>query len=63
MPTTGNRVSRLVDNPAVMQLDDAVLARVDLREAFLPAARSIRAGHSPYEIATYVYSPLLALLL
>lgn len=37
--------------------------RPDLEDFFLPAARAVRAGGSPYEVVGYLYSPFVALLL
>ena len=37
--------------------------RYDMDSSFFPAARKIAEGHSPYEVAGYVYSPLYAILL
>jgi uncharacterized SAM-binding protein YcdF (DUF218 family) len=38
-------------------------AQPDLTGFFLPAARAIVVGESPYTVAGYFYSPLVALLL
>jgi hypothetical protein len=35
----------------------------DLRDVFLPAAKAVASGQSPYTVEGYVYSPLVALLL
>jgi hypothetical protein len=35
----------------------------DLRDVFLPAARAVASGESPYTVEGYVYSPLVALML
>ena len=35
----------------------------DLEQFFLPAARAIRAGQSPYTVPGYFYSPFVAFLL
>ncbi len=43
--------------------DAAFDAQPDLNGFFLPAARAIAAGDSPYTVAGYFYSPLVALLL
>jgi len=37
--------------------------RFDFQTSYLPAARAVAAGKSPYAVAGYVYSPLVALIL
>lgn len=38
-------------------------SRPDFEDYFLPAARAVRSGVSPYTVEGYIYSPLLAVLL